>query len=77
MKVTSEWVQSRLLTLYVFEGFFGKLFVLFFVCGKTTATAVFLQEHTTYFLHEALWGKGFKVNTLGAVPAPLRLLLRK
>jgi hypothetical protein len=53
-----------LLTLCVFEGFFGKLFVLFFVCGKTPATGVFPQEHTTHFLHEALWGKGFKVNSL-------------
>jgi hypothetical protein len=56
---------TRLLTLCVFEGFFGKLFVLFFVCGKTPVAGVFPQEHTTHFLHEALWGKGFKVNSLG------------
>lgn len=54
----------RLLTLCVFEGFFGKLFVLFFVCGKTPVPGVFPQEHTTHFLHEALWGKGFKFNSL-------------
>jgi len=38
--------------------------VLFFVCGKTPVAGVFPQEHTTHFLHEALWGKGFKVNSL-------------
>jgi hypothetical protein len=32
---------------------------------ENTPTAIFSQEHTTYFLHEALWGKGFKVNSLG------------
>jgi hypothetical protein len=43
-RLPGKQVGARLLTLLVFRRFCGKLFVFFFVCGKTAGTAVFPQK---------------------------------
>jgi hypothetical protein len=60
----SDQGQARLLTLCVFGRFSEKLFVLFFVAGKAPVPVAFPQKQSTHFLHEVLWAKGFRVNSL-------------
>ncbi len=56
--------RPRLLTLCIFREFLGKLFVLFFVLSKVPASGTLAQKQATHFLHEVLWAKGYRVNTL-------------
>jgi hypothetical protein len=48
--------------------------VLFFVCGKTAVVEVFPQEHTTHFLHEALWGKEFPLPAYSPSTQPNKII---
>jgi len=54
------------LTLRIFRKFSGKLFVLFLVLPKAPEAGTLAQKKATHFLHEVLWAKGYRVNTLGS-----------
>ncbi|WP_230967233.1 hypothetical protein, partial [Nostoc commune] len=54
----------RLLTLAIFRKIPEKLFVLVFACVKAPATAIFTPKQKTQILHEVLWAKGYRVNSL-------------
>ena len=39
--------------------------MLFFVLSKVPEAGTLDQKQATHFLHEVLWAKGYRVNTLG------------
>ena len=59
-----EGMRCRLLTLAIFREFSKKLFVLVFACVKAPATTIFMPKQKTQILHEVLWVKGYRVNSL-------------
>jgi hypothetical protein len=62
--VNNSDLEGRVLILGVLREFPGKLFMLLFTGGKAAISAAFPPKEATNILHEVLWAKGFKVNTL-------------
>ena len=64
----------RVLTLCIFREFLGKFFVLFFVLPKVPEAGTLAQKQATLFLHEVLWAKGYRVNSLDTYPVEKAVL---